>query len=377
MALYKMRVLDLYGTPRERGRQHGEELREQIGRHYDLFRENIELDTGMDSQKYLDQFLAKTDFIPAAEKYTPDLLDELRGISEGSGRSFQEVFARMLSDEDPWYRQIVKFGRGIPEHCSCLGSREGGRSLIAQNMDSPLYYDGFQTLLRVHEPDSDVESLVFTVAGKISLAGMNNYGVGICCNSVLFLDFNVRGLAEDFIVRKVLQQKSLEDALAFMRSVPHASGQNYVLGDPGRVTDLECSASKVIELPMRPGSNRFVHTNHPLNNDNTASWDAMWKLGEQETPELIEILKARMTTYNRFNTLQQGIEADLPLDVKRATALLSDHSAPVCQHHYHQLNYTLGCLIMELDAQNPRLNVTGGPPCSTPSRTYTFNEGIL
>ena len=374
MALFKMRVLELSGTPRERGRQHGEELREPIGRHYDLYRENIEQDTGLSSQEYLDQFLANTNFLPAAEKYAPDLLDELRGIAEGSGRSFQEVFARMLSDEDPWYRQMVKFGRGVPEHCSCLGSREGGRSLIAQNMDSPLYYDGFQTILHIHEPDSDLESLIFTVAGKISLAGMNNYGVGICCNSVLFLDFNVRGLAEDFIVRKVLQQKSLEDALTFMRSVPHASGQNYVLGDPSHVTDLECSGSKVIEIPMQAGSNRFAHTNHPLNNDDTGSWDAMWKRGEQQNPELIEALKSRMTTYNRYNTLQIGIQADLPLDVNRAKALLSDHTAPVCQHHIHHQNYTLGCLIMELDAQTPRLIAAAGPPCSTPFRTYTFHS---
>lgn len=374
MALYKMRVLDLHGSPRERGRQHGEELREQIGRHFDLYRENIESDTGMDSQKYLDQFLAATDFIPAAERYAPDLLEELHGIAEGSGRNFQEVFARMLSDEDPWYRQMVKFGRSAPEeHCSCLGSRESGHSLIAQNMDTPNYYDGFQTLLRVHEPDSDVVSLIFTVAGKISLCGMNNYGVGICCNTVLFLDFNMRGLAEDFIVRKVLQQKSLDDALAFMRSVPHASGQNYVLGDPTHVTDLECSAKKVLEVPMKPDVNRFAHTNHPFNNDDTSSWDAMWKRGEREAPQMIEQMKSRMTTYNRFNALQKGLEADLPLDVKHAAELLSDHTAPVCQHHIHKMNYTLGCLIMELDAEHPRLNVAGGPPCSTPFRTYTFD----
>jgi isopenicillin-N N-acyltransferase like protein len=373
MALYKMRVLTLEGTPLERGRQHGEELRELIGRHFDLYRENIALDTGMDPQKYLDKFFAETDFFPAAEKYAPDLLEELHGIAGGSGRSFQEVFARMLSDEDPWYRQIVKFKRGIPEHCSCIGTREGQRSLIAQNMDSPDYYDGFQLLLHVKEPNSDVESLVFTVAGKISLAGMNNYGVGICCNTVLQLDFNPRGLAEDFIVRKVLQQKSLEDVLRFMRSIPHASGQNYVLGDPRRVTDLECSAGKVVELALQPGSDRLFHTNHPLQNDDTSSWDAMWKRGEQEAPELMAVMKARTTTYNRFNALKRDMEVDVPLDVRRAAEILSDHTAPVCQHHIHHMNYTLGCLIMELEAGKPRLTAAGGPPCSTPFRTYTFD----
>jgi len=373
MAIYSMRVLKLSGTPRQRGQQHGEELREMIGRHLDLYRENIQLDTGLDAQTFFDRFYAETDFLPAIEKYTPDLLEEVRGIAEGSGRNFDEVLARQLSDEDPWFRQMIKFGRPLPENCSCLGTGEGGRSLIAQNMDSPLYYDGFQMLLRVSEPDSDVESLVFTVAGKLSLAGMNNYGVGICCNTVLQLDFNPRGLPEDFIVRKVLQQKNLSDVLAFMRSIPHASGQNYVLGDPTRVTDLECSAHQVTELPPNPENQRLFHTNHPLANNDTQSWDTLWERGQREAPQMIAQMEARMTTFNRYNTLQNSVSASLPLDVQRAAEILSDHTAPVCLHHLHKGNYTLGCLIMELDPQNPRLVAAGGPPCSTPFRTYTFS----
>lgn len=372
MAIYKMRELILAGTPRQRGRQHGEELREEIGRHLDLYRENIQQDTGLNAQAFFDRFYAETNFLPAIKKFTPDLLDEVRGIAEGAGRSFDEVLARQLSDEDPWFRQIVKFGRDVPENCSCLGTRETGRSLIAQNMDSPLYYDGFQMLLRVREPDSDVESLVFTVAGKLSLAGMNNHGVGICCNTVLQLDFNPRGLPEDFIVRKVLQQKNLDDVLAFMRSIPHASGQNYVIGDPGRVMDLECSAHKVVEVLPNPETKRVFHTNHPLANDDTHSWDMLMTRGEREAPQMVAQMKARQTTFTRFNTLQREVDADLSLDVKRAAEILSDHTAPVCLHHIGKGNYTLGCLIMELDAVSPRLNIAGGPPCSTPFRTYNF-----
>jgi len=373
MAIYKMRVLELKGSPRERGRQHGEELREEIGRHLDLYHENIQLDTGLDAQAFFDRMYAETDFMPAIEKYAPDLLEEVRGIAEGSGRNFDETLARQLSDEDPWFRQIIKFKRDVPEHCSSLGTREGGRSLIAQNMDSPLYYDGFQMLLRVHEPDSDVQSLVLTVAGKLSLAGMNNYGVGICCNTVLQLDFNPCGLPEDFIVRKTLQQKNLGDVLTFMKSIPHASGQNYVLGDPNNVTDLECSAHKVTEVPLKPNSQRVCHTNHPIINDDTKSWSDLWERGEREAPQLVEQMKSRMTTFNRYTVLERDINDAPPLDVKRAAEILSDHTAPICLHHIDKGNYTLSCLIMELDAQNPKLHITGGPPCSTPFRTYTFD----
>jgi hypothetical protein len=240
-------------------------------------------------------------------------------------------------------------------------------------MDSPAYYDGFQMLLRVCEPDSDVESLVFTVAGKLSLAGMNNHGVGICCNTVLQLNFNPRGLAEDFIVRKILQQKTLTDALKFMRTIPHASGQNYILGGPEGVVDLECSASKVVEFNPLPDRKRVYHTNHPMVNDDTESWTKMIEHGMQEAPQVVIDINARMTTYSRYESLQKAVEKEVPLDVHRANEILSDHAAPVCLHHVPQRNYTLGCLIMELGAKKPRLNIAGGPPCSTPFRTYTFD----
>lgn len=84
-------------------------------------------------------------------------------------------------------------------------------------------------------------------------------------------------------------------------------------------------------------------------------------------------MKARMTTFDRFAALKRDIEADLPLDVRRTAEILSDHTAPVCLHHTPTGNYTLGCLIMELDAGAPQLHIVGGTPCSTPFRTYTFD----
>jgi predicted choloylglycine hydrolase len=372
VAIYNLRVLTLEGSPRQRGQQHGEEMREPIGRFLDLYRENIQQDTGLDAQTYFNRFFARTNFLPAIEKYAPDLLDEVRGIAEGSSRSFEEVLARQLSDEDPWFRQMIKFGRTIPENCSSLGTTETVKSLIAQNMDSPAYYDGFQMLLRVREPDSDIESLVFTAAGKLSLAGMNNKGVGICCNTVLQLDFNPQGLPEDFIVRKVLQKNNLKEVVGFMRTVPHASGQNYLLGDPTQIIDLECSAHMVTEVPYNHETKRVCHTNHPLVNNDTQSWDELWARGKKEAPHLIDQMKARMTTFERMAALKHEIEDNQILDINRAAKILSDHTAPVCLHHIHRGNYTLGCLIMELSKENPCLVIAGGPPCSTPFRTYKF-----
>ena len=105
----KLLVLTLTGDPRERGLSHGEEMREEIACHLELWREDLAKDTGMSPADYLDKFYAETDFFPAIEQFTPDLLEEVRGIAEGSRQDFRVVLIRQMSDEDPWFRQILKF----------------------------------------------------------------------------------------------------------------------------------------------------------------------------------------------------------------------------------------------------------------------------
>jgi len=41
---------------------------------------------------------------------------------------------------------------------------------------------GFQTVLHIRYPDTDLEAFAVTSAGLIAFNGMNNRGVGICCN---------------------------------------------------------------------------------------------------------------------------------------------------------------------------------------------------
>ena len=80
----KLEVLVLEGTARERGRAHGEALRDLIHEHHSRWLDALQKQTGMDEQLYLDRLLAETNFMPAIERWTPDLLDEVRGIAEGA-----------------------------------------------------------------------------------------------------------------------------------------------------------------------------------------------------------------------------------------------------------------------------------------------------
>jgi hypothetical protein len=224
-----LRKIELRGSPRERGRIHGETLRPLVREHLERWREALVADLGVEPDAYVHEFLRDTNFLPAIERWTPRLLEELRGIAEGAGTDFRYTFVRALSDEEPWYRRERKLAAMTAKGCTSLGAdaRDGRPTVIAQNMDMPGWCDGHQVLLHVIDPSSPVEVFAFTVAGKISLCGMNSAGLGMCCNTLSQLDYARDGLPEDFVVRGFLERASLAAGLEFLRTVPHASGQNY------------------------------------------------------------------------------------------------------------------------------------------------------
>ena len=378
-----IQVLVLQGSPRERGQIHGETLRPMIHEHIARWKHSLQEDIGMDSDEYLEQFFEETNFLPAIEKWTPDLLEEVRGIAEGAGMDFKYILTRQLSDEEPWYRFEKKMQAGdvavermrsklSAESCSAIGVQARGHNppVIAQNMDTPAYYDGHQVLLHIKDPASPVEALVFTVAGKISLAGLNNQGVGICCNTLIQLDFCTDGLPEDFFVRGFLSRPTLDDALAFMRGVQHASGQNYVVGGPERILDFECSAHKTCEFVPYPGADRVYHTNHPLvNDDQSLHQQRLAKM----PPDILKWYQERSTTTARFEALEQRLgDPAETITLDKIEATLSAHDGPVCIDRGTADLITLGCLVMEL-SPTPTLHLAPGPPCSTEFKTYTFD----
>ena len=76
----------------------------------------------------------------------------------------------------------------------------------------------------IKHPNSTVESLILTFAGMIALCGVNNQPVGICCNSLVAdLKRSINGLPVAFIVRAVLEQPTLDDAIDFIKSIKHSN----------------------------------------------------------------------------------------------------------------------------------------------------------
>jgi len=374
-----MRILELKGTARERGRIHGESLKREIREMLELSRAAAR-EAGLSPEDYVEKIIGKTGFLAAAEHWTPALVEEIRGIGEGAGVDFHTIFAWNLLDESDWFINQERWQNpsSLPRSgCSAFGVfKEGGRpALLAQNADMGPDFDGYQTLLRISHDDSDLEELVLTCPGCVGIWGLNNRSVGVCLNALTSeLQRSPAGLGTLFVARGILSHSRLEDAVQFVQSVKHASGEVYTIGGPDEIVCLEASANKVSRFVPYPGATRVYHTNHPLVSDD------LWLGGknlETVSPQFRESFKkSRANSETRLEAVKKRLSVtSKPVSIEIAKSILSSHDDPdypVCRHgRQGQGDITTFSMIMVLKP-SPEFHVAPGPPCSTEFRTYTF-----
>jgi isopenicillin-N N-acyltransferase-like protein len=370
-------ILTLSGQPRQRGRIHGESLRQEIREVLDRWKNLLEQRNKTSPDQFIRQFLGRTNFVPAIERWTPDLQEETKGIAEGANVDFTEIFAFQLQDEYWWFEQEEQPTQNNPHRCSSIGWRgQAGRpGLVAQNMDLHMFLDGYQVVLRILENDSDRECLVFSAAGLLALNGMNR-SLGIVCNNLGQLNHSREGLPVAHVLRGVLEQDTLAEAISFLKNIRHASGQNYMLCDQSQITDQECSANQVMEYSPGERAWNSCHTNHPFTN---SDFRDEFKDLTPEGQDLWEFSKNNdVNSCTRFEVLTAqlgGLDAE-QADVEAAARLLRSHdsdSHPVCRHpETNQGWMTVGTSIMTF-GDSARLTVCPGPPCSSLFSEFSFS----
>jgi hypothetical protein len=372
-------IIELSGTPRERGRTHGETLRPEIREALEVREAEISRDTGVPNGEYIERFLGDTDFVAAIEKWTPGLLDEVRGISEGAAVDYERVLAHQLIDEEWLYRvsRDDAWAAGSGDRCSALGiAGEAGRpTLVAQNLDIERWREGSQVVLHVRDRDSDLDSLVVSFAGLVCLAGLNSRGIGVCINALMDLPHHRTGLPVAFAIRGALGRGTLEDATGFLRLVRHASGQNYVIGGPEGVHSLECSGDSVVEYAWKEGRSRVCHTNHRLVLKDGDDHESQ-RIGSVVAEKVRKLENTRARLRSLESRLEDSAAVSCVEDVASVLSAHDDPENPVCRHpdgpgSETLIGVTTFSMIHEL-SQRPVLHLAPGPPCHTGYRELTF-----
>lgn len=355
----KLRVLELAGTPYERGRTHGQTLKPEIQELVKRWKADIEKSYPVPATIYIQKLLEASDFMPAVERWTPGLLDEVRGIADGAGVDFRTMFAFQLIDET-W---VMSSDLGLAK-CTSMGARKkGGRpAFVAQNLDLPVFYNEYPTVLRLRGR-GEPEALVFTVPGVVAANGLNDRSVAVCVNAVTQLAYSAKGLPVAFVIRGILRQKTYADAVRFLRDIQPAAPQNYLIGGPAEVTDIERSPNRLAEFLPFSGAEFTYHTNHPLVNDDFSP-KFIAQLSKSGMP--LETYKALCPRFKFLLASFKDNAADLSLAALRR--LFADRRSGINNES------TYGCTIMVL-GKHPELHIAPGRPDEAPFQVLGF-EGL-
>lgn len=268
-------VIRAEGASYEIGFAHGEQGREQVNLTLDNLRQSTAKTVGYDWDAC--KKIASA-FLPAVRSKVPYMLEEIQGIAEGSGNSFEDIFTLNCRTELGW-QFAHQLGKNMDEvklivgGCSVIGANGTrtvtGTTIYGQNWD--------------YMPTQE-KTLVFMIAKQINkpaiawigeaglicrMAGLNSAGIGMGGNS-LFSNgpINFQGLPLQFAYRHIMDQKTFPEAVQAAVDASIASNNNIlVCGPEGEMVNLEFEYKNYGMLYMKNGvishANTYRHKNMP------------------------------------------------------------------------------------------------------------------
>ena len=371
-ATEKVPLVELAGTAYERGLQHGKHLQKEITEVFEKWKANIRKSVKGDPDSLLTVFLAATDFERSAKKYSPDMLKEINGIAKGSGQSYKDVFAFQLVDE--FWIYLDKQFNTKNHHCSGIGvaATKNHPAYLAQNTDLEAYMHGYQVLFHIPATRNEPEQYILSCAGLVALNGMNEKGIGVCVNTLMELQASTDGLPVAFILRELLKHNTGKEALDFLKTIKHASGQNYILGVADSVYDFEASASQVVRYIPAGGKQTVVyHTNHALVNHDVKEWYQQYhqRVLAGETRNWNS--ESRFTALeNRLTLSPEEISADV---IKNTLRSKDDARNPVCRPYRQGAGFTFSSVVFTLGGTRS-VQLTYGSPDQSEYHEYFFTS---
>jgi isopenicillin-N N-acyltransferase-like protein len=241
--------------PRERGRQYGEQARDQVAVSIAFYREEFEAKSGLPWSEVCER---APHWLPHIEAFTPELVEEVRGIAEGAGARFEEILALNgrgeLRKGDPFER---------PEGCtsfSLLGTATGdGHVYCGQNWDWRVGTKESVVMLRVAQPSKP--TIVMQVeAGQVGRHGANSAGLGLNANGLEAPFGFGPGIPQPYIRRRILECSDLASALTAVHEARPALCTNLVFTHrDGFAIDLETTPER--HGVMYPKDGLLVHAN--------------------------------------------------------------------------------------------------------------------
>jgi isopenicillin-N N-acyltransferase-like protein len=273
----KIRVLEVGGSFYEMGQQHGRAYQDAI-HHFTADRVQLS-----QTEKWTGRTLSKEAVLALAdaciaehERYSPQLMDELRGMAEVTGLSVGELIINngftdfvdvvySVGDVSAPEANLTPENDIPADNCTAFlvpnNATDDHHGMFGQTWDMHASATPYVILLR-GRPDNAPAFLSFTIAGCIGMIGMNEAGIAVGINNIRSTDGQI-GVTWNFVVRKILMQKTIDDALACITEAKLAGAHNYMLMDKhGNGYNVEAMPTHQHITPLEHST--LSHTNHCL-----------------------------------------------------------------------------------------------------------------
>ncbi|WP_405188435.1 C45 family autoproteolytic acyltransferase/hydolase [Streptomyces anulatus] len=264
-------VIEISGSPLERGRQYGEAVRPQLHAALGYYEEAFGRSAGLT----WDQVTARAArWLEPVRAYAPHLVEEMRGIADGAGTGLLDVLALNARGEviyDKSFAEIAADGAGEgpadeepAEGCTSFaayGPASGdGHVYAGQNWDWRAGVADTVVMIRIVQPPKP--TLIMQVeAGQIGRQGANSAGIAFNANGLGGRFDDRIGLPQTVVRRTVLDQDNIADALDVLcRTRAHIASNALLTCREGFAIDLETTPAG--HGWMYPTDGLLVHGNH-------------------------------------------------------------------------------------------------------------------
>ena len=346
------------GNSYECGKSYGKQAREQIAISLDRYRA-VFLHYAQWDWSRVTTYAGK--FVDSINEFDPEIISEIRGISDGAGVDFLDILAINTRTEIMFAAKARDKSLKLPEILECSSfsvTNDLDGILIGQNWDWLSHSTETVVILEatpLHEP----KYVVVVEAGLLAKFGMNSHGFGVVTNALVSsLDKGLPGIPYHVLLRSLLKVSNTIDAVALINKGYRSSSANYLIADKhGMSIDVEAMTGEWKEVGyLFPTTNNvLVHTNH----FRTLRFEEF-----DITPGWIP------STLFRLQKLLRAVssESDPATPEFWKDVLCSHFSLPagMCTHHRDQDREeekfsTITSAIMNLNSMT--LEVTAGRPC--------------
>lgn len=358
------------GDAFERSRQYGEAAREQIR----LTRSGYERAFAAKGTGWEQAIAQARGFLPAIEQHAPELIEEIRGIAEGSGLTFDEILTINCRSEILHAATVAKAERigGFRGECTSFALEPdrttAGQAVVGQNWDWLDFLSDATILLEVERQDGpNYVSLV--EAGLLAKMILTQSGLGIGINTLASsLDGSGKGLPFHFVIRSLADSPHIAGALERISSVPRAASGNYILANAdGAVLNVETSPGGPRNArPQISTNGSVVHANHFID----------------PVPGGHDLAPMSMAdSFVRLGRMTRLIgKAEAPLSTDAMRVALSDHAEwpnSICCHPDpgsgpSERWITIASVVMHPSRRS--LAYTVGPPCENDWHELDYRE---